>query len=101
MHAKVERRLDQLRSFGAHVDPAQRPALTPIETVRLHGGKRSSLGCILVGLLVSVLAPLLGLAFVLIMMLDVVFMTIMLLLVALLSHLAFVTAPAMWRAAHR
>jgi hypothetical protein len=30
-----------------------------------------------------------------------VFMTIMLLLVALVSHLAFVTAPAMWRAAHR
>ena len=101
MHAKLERRLDQLRSFGAHVDAEQRPELTPIETVRLHGRKRSSLGCILVGLLVAVLAPLLGLAFALIMMLDVVFMTIMLLLVALASHLAFVTAPAMWRAAHQ
>jgi Zn-dependent protease with chaperone function len=101
MHAKLERRMDQLQSFGAHVDPAQRPVLTPIETVRFHGRKTTSLGWVLVGVLVAVLAPLLGLAFLLIMMLDVMFMTIMLLAVWLLSHLVFVTGPTIWRQAHR
>jgi len=97
MHANLERRLAQLRSVGAHIDATQRPSITSIATDRAGARKRSKIGYLFIAVLVAVLGPLLGLAFALIMLLDIVFMTILLLMVWLVSHLAFVTAPHLWR----
>jgi hypothetical protein len=100
MHATLARRLAQLRSFGAHADPTQRPLFTPAQTLQLQSRRRPLLGYVLAGTVVAVLGPLLGLAFALVMMLDVTFMTIMLLMVWLVSQLVFVTAPHLWHQWH-
>jgi Zn-dependent protease with chaperone function len=96
MHATLDRRLGQLRALGAHDNPAERPAVTPVLALRPRPRHRPILALLIVSPLVVLVCGLMALAFALLMGLDLVFMSLMLVGVWGVSRLLFVVLPSLW-----
>jgi Zn-dependent protease with chaperone function len=93
MHAKLERRLAQLHTLGAHVDPGTRPAVTPAGALRPQKSHLPLVLMLIIAPLAILMVGLLGVALALMIGLDLLFTTIMLLVVWGLAHFAFIYLP--------
>jgi Zn-dependent protease with chaperone function len=94
MQVKVSRRLAQLQALGAHVDPSERPAVTPAGAFRPRQSRAAVVALLILLPLAVLIGGLLGVALVLMIGLDLIFMTILLLGVWMLAYLIFRYLPA-------